>query len=64
MHHGILSCAPHHQPVAVSADESLHLAAQLMSEHGVSHLIVADAVSGYPAGVLSTLDIAAAFATA
>lgn len=52
------------QPVTVSADESLHRAAQLMSEHGVSHLIVLDAASGYPAGVLSTLDIAAAYPTA
>jgi hypothetical protein len=30
----------------------------------VSHLIVLDAASGYPAGVLSTLDIAAAYAIA
>lgn len=52
------------QSVTVSADESLHRAAQLMSEHGVSHLIVLDAASGYPAGVLSTLDIASAYATA
>ena len=52
------------QPVTVSADESLHGAARLMSEHGVSHLIVLDAASGYPEGVLSTLDIAAAYATA
>ena len=52
------------QPVTVSADESLHRAAQLMSEHGVSHLIVVDAASGYPAGVLSTLDVASAYATA
>jgi CBS domain-containing protein len=51
------------QSVTVSADESLHRAAQLMSEHGVSHLIVVDAASGYPAGVLSTLDVASAYAT-
>jgi CBS domain-containing protein len=50
--------------VTVSADESLHRAAQLMSEHGVSHLIVLDAASGHSAGVLSTLDIASAYATA
>jgi len=36
------------QPVTVSADESIHGAARLMSEHGVSHLIVLDAASGYP----------------
>jgi CBS domain-containing protein len=52
------------QSVTVSADDSLHRAAQLMSEHGVSHLIVVDAASGHPAGVLSTLDIASAYATA
>jgi CBS domain-containing protein len=52
------------EPVTVSADESLQRAAQLMSEHGVSHLIVVDAASGYPAGVLSTLDVAAVYATA
>ena len=52
------------KPVTVSADESLQGAARLMSEHGVSHLIVVDAGSGYPAGVLSTLDIAAVYAAA
>jgi CBS domain-containing protein len=51
-------------PVTVSADDSLHRAARLMSEQRVSHLIVVDAAGGYPVGVLSTLDIAAAYATA
>jgi len=50
------------EPLAVSADDSLARAAQLMSEHGVSHLVVIDAASGRPVGVLSTLDIAAAYA--
>lgn len=46
------------EPFAVSAAESLYRAAQLMAEHGVVH----DAASGYPTGILSTLDIAAAYA--
>jgi CBS domain-containing protein len=33
-----------------------------MSEHGVSHLVVLDNAGGRPIGVLSTLDIAAAYA--
>jgi hypothetical protein len=50
------------EPLAVSVDASLRCAAQLMAEHGVAHLVVLDAASGYPVGVLSTLDIAAAYA--
>ncbi len=50
------------EPLAISARESVHHAAQLMSEHGVSHLVVIDAQSGYPAGILSTLDVAALYA--
>jgi CBS domain-containing protein len=50
------------EPLAVSARETLHRAAQLMAEHGVAHLVVLDAAGGYPVGVLSTLDVAAAFA--
>jgi CBS domain-containing protein len=46
--------------VSISAEQSLRHAAQLMAEHGVSHLIVLDAAGGYPVGVLSTLDIAVA----
>ena len=52
------------EPVTVSSHESLLGAAQLMSEHGVSHLVVVDGAGGYPLGVLSTLDIAAAYAEA
>jgi CBS domain-containing protein len=40
----------------VSPDEALPRAAQVMAEHGVSHLIVAD--DGQAVGVLSTLDVA------
>jgi CBS domain-containing protein len=50
------------EPLAVSAEDSLQRAAQLMAEHGVSHLVVQDAAGGYPIGVLSTLDLAAVFA--
>ena len=32
-----------------------------MAEHGVNHLIVLDAASGYPVGIVSSLDIAAAY---
>lgn len=52
------------EPVGVSADESLHRAAQVMSERGVSHLVVLDAANGHPVGILSTLDIAAVYAEA
>ena len=33
-----------------------------MTEHGVAHLVVVDAASGYPVGILSTLDLAALYA--
>ena len=46
----------------VSSDERLERAAQLMAEHGVSHLVVVDAAGGHPIGVLSTLDLAAVYA--
>jgi CBS domain-containing protein len=49
------------ETLTVSADEPLQNAAQLMSEHGVSHLVVVEGAGGYPLGVLSTLDIAAAY---
>ena len=50
------------EPLAVSAHESLARAAQLMTEHAVSHLVVLEPSSGHPVGVLSTLDIAAVYA--
>lgn len=52
------------EPLSISSDASLERAAQLMSEHAVSHLIVLDSAGGYPLGVLSTLDIAAVYADA
>jgi CBS domain-containing protein len=50
------------EALSVSASASLRRAAQLMAEHGIAHLLVVDASGGYPVGVLSTLDIAAAYA--
>jgi predicted transcriptional regulator len=50
------------EPLAVSEDERLDRAVQMMDEHGVSHLVVLNAASGYPSGVISTLDIAAVYA--
>jgi CBS domain-containing protein len=50
------------EALTVSADEPLRTAAQLMSEHGVSHLVVVDSAAGYPVGVLSTLDVAGVYA--
>lgn len=44
--------------VDVRSDDSLDRAAQLMSEHGVSHLAVLEPGTRRPIGVLSTLDIA------
>lgn len=48
--------------VTVPDSERLDAAAQLMAEHGIDHLIVVDATTGHPAGILSGLDIAAAYA--
>ena len=46
----------------ISADRSMATAARLMAEHGVTHLVVLDGASGYPIGVLSSLDVAAVYA--
>ena len=48
--------------VTVSSSEQLEQAAQLMVEHGLTHLIVVDAATGYPSGILSTLDVVSAYA--
>jgi CBS domain-containing protein len=48
--------------LTVSGKESVERAAQMMSEHGVAHLVVVDSAGGYPVGVLSTLDIAVVYA--
>jgi CBS domain-containing protein len=46
--------------VMVTPTETLERAAQLMTEHSTSHLIVVDVGLLEPVGVISTLDIAAA----
>jgi CBS domain-containing protein len=46
----------------VSASESVHQAASLMVKHRVSHLVVTHEEGGYPIGIISTLDVAAAHA--
>jgi CBS domain-containing protein len=48
--------------VTVLSSERLDCAAQTMVKHQVAHLIVIDPTTGHPAGVLSSLDIAAAYA--
>jgi CBS domain-containing protein len=48
--------------VMVTPTEALERAAQLMTEHSTSHLIVVDVGLMKPVGVISTLDIAAALA--
>lgn len=48
--------------VTVLASDSLERAAQVMVAHRVSHVVVIDGASGHPAGILSTLDVAAAYA--
>jgi CBS domain-containing protein len=44
----------------IDSDETLERAAQLMTEHAVSHLVVVDPENAAPVGVVSTLDIARA----
>ncbi len=48
--------------LTVSADQPLGAAAQLMADNGATHLIVIDPDTGHPSGILSSLDIAAAYA--
>lgn len=49
-------------PAGISADASLDRAAQMMASQDIAHLVVRDSASGYPIGILSTLDIAAVYA--
>ena len=49
-------------PLLVGATEELARAAQLMSEHSASHVIVLEPRSGRPIGMLSTHDLARALA--
>jgi CBS domain-containing protein len=48
--------------VTVGPGESLARAAQLLTEHQVSHLVAVKAEDGHPVGVLSTLDVAGVLA--
>lgn len=48
--------------VTVSPEDDVHRAAQLMSEHECSHLVVVDPDSTRPVGVLSSIDVARALA--
>jgi CBS domain-containing protein len=45
--------------LTIEPDETVQRAAQLMTEHGTTHLVVVDA-ERRPVGILSTLDVAAA----
>ena len=46
----------------IGPNETLDRAAQLMTEHATSHLVVVDERTLLPVGVLSTLDVARALA--
>ena len=46
--------------LTISPEDALPRATQLMVEHALTHLVVVD--DGRPVGVISTLDVAAAFA--
>lgn len=50
--------------LTVQSNEPLHHAAKLMVEHAIEHLVVVDPETGHPCGVISALDVAAAYATA
>jgi CBS domain-containing protein len=47
--------------VSVSADQSLSSAALLMADNGLTHLIVIEPTTGHPIGILSSLDVTAAY---
>lgn len=50
------------EPLTISSDAPIQDAARLMNDRAVSHLLVVDSASGYPAGVISTLDVASIYA--
>jgi CBS domain-containing protein len=52
------------EALSISSDRSLRDAARLMTEHGVSHLIVIDRANGHAVGVISTTDLVGADARA
>lgn len=47
--------------LTISSAEPLGWAAHQMVEHGVSHLVVIEPDTGHPCGIISTLDVAAAY---
>lgn len=53
--------AAKHDVLTISAAEPLSWAAHQMVEHGVSHLVVIEPNTGHPSGIISTLDVAAAY---
>jgi CBS domain-containing protein len=48
--------------VTIAVEDDVHRAAQLMSEHECSHLVVVDRDVARPVGVISSLDVARALA--
>lgn len=48
--------------LVLAADERLSEAARRFVQRGVSHAVVVDPATAHPVGVLSTLDVAAAYA--
>jgi CBS domain-containing protein len=54
-------CVGYTEIVTIGSTEPLEYAARLMTKHRLEHLMVVDSASGHPTGVLSSLDIAAAF---
>lgn len=54
--------AAQHDPVTVSSADPLSWAAHQMVEHRVSHLVVIAPGTGHACGIVSTLDVAAAYA--
>jgi CBS domain-containing protein len=49
-------------PVALPSTATLDEAARLMGQHETAHVVIVDARSGDPVGVVSTLDVALALA--
>jgi len=50
------------EPVTASPTDTLAAVARVMGEHDVAHLVVIDDNNAEPLGVISTLDVARAFA--
>ena len=48
--------------VTIGPEQTLQLAAELMTRHGVTHLVVVSPASERPLGIVSSLDVARALA--